>query len=127
MFGQGCLPPSPGFWLGFAGTLGLLCWVLVVPDGVELVVVVVVVEASFAPELPVALVVVPVVVVDGEAAAPAMPATAPPVASAPATIVAPSILEMVMSIKPPGSGVASMSSRVRGLAKRRSRRGVGVV
>jgi len=32
----------------------------------------------------------------GAAAAPAMPATAPPEASAPATIVAPSILEMVM-------------------------------
>jgi hypothetical protein len=45
------------------------------------------------------LLVAPVVVVlcvVGDAAAPAMPATAPPVASAPATIVAPSILEMVI-------------------------------
>jgi hypothetical protein len=35
-------------------------------------------------------------VVVGAAAAPEMPATAPPVASAPATIVAPSILDMAM-------------------------------
>lgn len=37
-----------------------------------------------------------VLVVDGAAEALAMPATAPPVASAPATMVAPSILEMVI-------------------------------
>jgi hypothetical protein len=60
----------------------------VVVDGVELVGVVDVVLAA-----PVAAV---LCVVVGDADALVMPAAAPPVASAPATIVAPSILEMVI-------------------------------
>lgn len=80
MFGQGpCLPGAPDldwgpdwpcpWWGGVAGVVVL--GVDVVPVG------------PVAPVLPL-----------GAAAAPAMPAIAPPVASAPATIVAPSIFEM---------------------------------
>jgi hypothetical protein len=44
----------------------------------------------------------PAPVVSEAAEAPAMPAAVPPVAIAPATIVAPSILEILMVLKPPG-------------------------
>lgn len=83
MFGHGCLLDEPDLggvpdlWLGagFEGVVG----VVVVVDGVVVV-----------PVVPVVL--VPL----GAAAAPAIPATAPVVASAPATIVAPSIFDTCM-------------------------------
>jgi len=56
------------------------------------------------------VVVVALVVLLGAAAAPAIPATAPVVASAPATIVAPSILEMVMRVDLLGRLTASASN-----------------
>jgi hypothetical protein len=75
MFGQACLPGAPAGGVpdlrpggGVFGVDGVADWVLAAV----------------------------VLVLLGAAAAPAMPATAPVVASAPATIVAPSILEMVM-------------------------------
>jgi hypothetical protein len=71
---------------GHAFPLGVADFGVVV-DGVELVGVVDVVLAA-----PVAA----MLCVVGDADALAMPAAAPPVASAPATIVAPSILEMVI-------------------------------
>jgi hypothetical protein len=74
MLGHGPFPPWPDFCDG-AGV-----------EGVGVVVVGVVDLAA-----PAALLVVP-----GAAAAPAMPETAPAVASAPATIVAPSILDIVI-------------------------------
>jgi hypothetical protein len=80
MFGQGCLPGE--VVLGVADLCvgaGLVGVVEVDATGAL---------ASLLVPLPVELVLV------GAAAAPAMPAAAPPVASAPATIVAPSILEM---------------------------------
>jgi hypothetical protein len=91
MFGQGCLPPGDpergevDFRAG-SGVVGVLGVVAV--DAVD--------EFDSAPVVPV---VVPLVVL-GEAA-PATAATPPPVASAPATIVAPSSFEMCM-VKPPG-------------------------
>lgn len=82
MFGHGCLlvELEPFGSVPDGGAVGVLPCVL--GAGV--------VELELLPEL---------VVVDvlGEAAAPAIPATAPPVASAPVTIVAPSSFEMVMS------------------------------
>jgi hypothetical protein len=74
MFGHGVLDPEPDFWLGAAGALPLGAGVA----GVVLVLVelgVVVVEAALA-----------------------MPAAAPPVAIAPATIVAPSIFDMCIGL-----------------------------
>lgn len=62
----------------------------------------------------------PVLCVLGAAAAPAMPATAPPAASAPATIVVPSSLEMVIESDLLGWGGGVMPSIVRALAKRRT-------
>jgi hypothetical protein len=73
MFGHGWLPDFVDFWVGV---------------GVELDVL-----GAAALCVPVVLV---VLVVAGAAAALAIPAAAPPVASAPATMVAPSILEMVI-------------------------------
>lgn len=87
MFGHGCLPVEPDFggvpdlWLG-AGLEGVVGAVVdgVVVDGVV-----------------VAALVLVVLVPLGAAAAPAMPAAAPAVASAPATIVAPSMLDTFMA------------------------------
>jgi hypothetical protein len=80
MFGQGPLAPDfdgeADFWAG-AGVVGVVGVV-----GVDVVGVVGVVAGVVAVELVVA------------AEAPAMPATAPPVARAPATIVAWSILDI---------------------------------
>jgi len=62
----------------------------------------------------------------GAAAAPAMPATAPPVASAPNTIAALSVFDMCIG----GASSRSMKERFRDSpprAKRRLRRSVGVV
>jgi hypothetical protein len=79
MLGQACLVVDPGFGgldgagLDVEGAVAL--WVVVVEGAAVLVVVV-------------------VVVVLLSAAAPEIPAAAPPVARAPATIVAPSILEI---------------------------------
>ncbi|HTZ63070.1 MAG TPA: hypothetical protein VMB51_03110 [Solirubrobacteraceae bacterium] len=108
MFGHGCEPDFD--WVPDFGSDGgvvvdgvvvvgvvvvgvVVVWVV---DGVALVLVddVVVGVAAFdvAPSLE------PV-----EAEAPAIPAAAPPLASAPATIVAPSILEIFISIVSPGS------------------------
>jgi hypothetical protein len=56
----------------------------------------------------------------GAADALAIPAAAPPVASAPATIVAPSILEMVMWVGPPGVGWGGVAI-VGDVAKRQCR------
>jgi hypothetical protein len=81
MFGHGC-PVDPDFG-GADFCAGAE------PLGVE---VVGVVDSAVVA----ALLVVPLVVVLGAAAAPAMPATAPVVASAPATIVALSSLDTVM-------------------------------
>jgi hypothetical protein len=92
MFGQGCPLVEPDFGVDdFCGGVGLVVDVDVDVVGV-LVEAVEVVEALGSA----------VLCVDGDAAAPAMPATAPPVASAPATIVAPSSLEMVIGVEPPG-------------------------
>jgi hypothetical protein len=80
MWGQGCLPVDPVDPVDpVEPALGAPD--LAAPGGVVGVGVVAVVVVSVAL---------------GAAAAPAMPATAPVVASAPATIVAPSILDMVM-------------------------------
>jgi hypothetical protein len=79
MFGHGTFDVDPDFWVG-AGVPG----VGVVVFGA---VVVGVVEDVLDPVVGVVLVLV-------AADAPAIPAAAPPVASAPATIVAPSIFEM---------------------------------
>jgi hypothetical protein len=83
MFGHGCLPGVVD--LGAADFPGVV--------GVGVVGVVDVDAAGTFDPLLVVGVAVDVV---GAAAAPAMPAAAPPVASAPATIVAPSIFEMRM-------------------------------
>jgi hypothetical protein len=87
MFGHGCFVVEPLFG---ACDLGA-------GDGVVGVGVVVVLAALLVAAL---LVTAPLVLL-GAAAAPAMPAIAPVVASAPATIVALSILDMVMR-EPPG-------------------------
>jgi hypothetical protein len=72
MFGHGCFAGEVDFWEGVVAVgvdvVGAVDWVLVAA----------------------------LVVVLGAAAAPGIPETAPPVASAPATIVAPRILDMVM-------------------------------
>ncbi len=85
MFGQGCFPVGPPFgapdFCG-GGVVGVV--VVGVGDGV------VVVVAALLEAL-------------GAAAAPVMPATAPVVASAPATIVALSILDMVIAVNLRGS------------------------
>ena len=73
MFGQACLPVAP-----VGGAPGLPAGGAVCVEDVD---------GAVAATL---------LVLAGDAAAPAIPATAPVVASAPATIVAPSILEMVM-------------------------------
>jgi hypothetical protein len=81
MFGQGCLPGAVDLGVGdFCGVVGVAGVVEVDAAG----------ALDPLPVVPVAVLVV------GAAAAPAMPAAAPPVASAPATIVAPSIFEMRM-------------------------------
>jgi|GEM_PF-2514559 len=103
MLGQGCLLGEPDFCAGADGVVGV-----VGVDGVVGVVGVAAVELEplAAPDVP-APVVVPVVpVVAGAAAAPAIPAAAPPVASAPATIVAPSIFEIFIGLNLLGSGLA---------------------
>jgi hypothetical protein len=69
--------------------------------------------------------VVPVVVA-GAAAAPEIPAAAPPVARAPATIVAPSILEIFIGMNLLGGGWM-MRSILRADAKRNGQTFVGVV
>src|SRR5258705_28506 len=101
MFGQLCLPCDRGFGAAAFCVAGV---VLVEAPGAsdplpE--------AASESPAPP------------GEADAPAMPAAAPPVAIAPATIVAPSILEMCMA-EPPGR-CAARASIVRHAGKRRYR------
>jgi hypothetical protein len=77
MFGQGLPVVEPDFWAGGGF-------------------VVVVVEVDGVVGWVLAATVVAVLCVVGDADALAMPAAAPPVASAPATIVAPSILEIVI-------------------------------
>lgn len=95
---------EPDFWfgVGFEGVVGVVV----------------------VPLVPVPLVPAVVSVPLGAAAAPAMPAAAPPVASAPATIVAPSIFDTCM-VKPPvdGSRTAVVRAIVHPAAKR-ARRGV---
>jgi len=63
---------------------------------------------------------------ESAAAAPAMPATAPPLASAPATIVAPSSFDIFIG-QPPGGVVGAEDLHVRAIvhpaAKRARRRG----
>jgi hypothetical protein len=81
MFGHGCPLVEPDLCVGV-----VLVGAGVVVEEVELVELVGVAGADVAD----------VVCVAGAAEALAMPAAAPPVASAPATIVAPSILEMVI-------------------------------
>jgi hypothetical protein len=106
MFGQGCLPPDGpdfgdgDFCDGVVGVVGV--------DAID--------EFDLAPVVPV----VALLVVLGEAA-PATAAAPPPVASAPATMVAPSSFEMCM-VKPPGMDCVSLTI-LRADAKRR-RRGV---
>lgn len=85
MFGHGCPLVEPDFCVG-AGVGVVLVGAGVVVDELELV------GAAAADVADVA----DVVCVAGAAEALAMPAAAPPVASAPAIIVAPSILEMVI-------------------------------
>jgi hypothetical protein len=96
MFGHGWLPDLVEFWVG-AG-VGVV-------DELEVL-------GAAALCVPVALV---VLVVAGAAAALAMPAAAPPVASAPATMVAPSILEIVIGSNLLGSidGVCDHRARTR--------------
>jgi hypothetical protein len=79
MFGHGVLPCVPDFGVDppFCAGAGV--------EGVDVV-------GALDVELDAAVLVVP-----GDAAAPEMPATAPPAARAPVTIVAPSSLEMVIS------------------------------
>lgn len=72
MFGQAFPLGAADFWAGVGVVVGAVDVVLAAPVAALLCVVV------------------------GDAAALAMPAAAPPVAIAPATIVAPSILEMVI-------------------------------
>jgi hypothetical protein len=99
MFGQGFLPCSPDF--------GVVC--LLAPlDGVVLVVGVLVDWLV--------VVLSPVLVVPVDADAPAIPAAAPPVASAPATIVAPSSLDIVIRSTSFGSLIVG-DQIVRRLAK----------
>jgi hypothetical protein len=110
MFGQGCLLPDdpeygePDFcvWDGVVGVVGV-----VVVDAVE--------ALDSAPVVPVVV----LLVVLGEAA-PATAAAPPPVASAPATIVAPSSFEMCIVEPPGGMGCVSLTI-VRAHAKRPSR------
>jgi hypothetical protein len=106
MFGQLCLPGALVFGVADfcvdAGASGVVD-----------------VEATGAPD-PLLAVVSELLVLPGDAAAPAMPAAAPPVASAPATIVAPSILEMFIG-EPPGWCTARPTI-VRHAAKRGHRR-----
>lgn len=83
MFGHGLPPDLVDFWAGVG----------VVEELVELVVLGAVVAGVVAGVVA-ALVVL--AVVDDAAEALVMPAAAPPVAMAPATMVAPSILEMVI-------------------------------
>jgi hypothetical protein len=98
MFGHGPLPVEPDFggapdcWPGVVGAVGAVG--VVVVDG-----------ALVVPVVPVAPVAPVVPAVLGAAAAPAMPAAAPPVASAPATIVAPSVFEMFIRAEPPAGGL----------------------
>ena len=84
MFGHGLEPTLgvAGFWVGVVGLVGVgVVGEAVVAAGVVAVVLACVSDDALALE---------------------MPAAAPPLASAPATIVAPSILEMVIEIEPPG-------------------------
>jgi hypothetical protein len=84
MFGHGSLPVDPDL----PGAVGL-CAGAEVLGAVDLVV---------------------DVEVDGVVAAPAIPAAAPPVASAPATIVAPSVLEMCIGVNLLGMSVVMLRS-----------------
>jgi hypothetical protein len=93
MFGQGFPPVEPDFGPGGVFVLG----------GAVVGLVDCVVVEVFAAVLGVV----------GDADALAMPAAAPPVASAPATIVAPSILEIVIGIEPPGVDCWCASDRRR--------------
>ncbi len=97
MFGHGWPPDFVDFWLGI---------------GVGVVVELDVLGAA-------ALCVLVVLDVAGAAAALAIPAAAPPVASAPATMVAPSILEMVIGSSLLGS-IDGVPTIVRAFAKPQS-------
>jgi hypothetical protein len=99
MFGQGLPLGIAGFWAGVG--------VVEEPDVLDVLGVVAACVAGAAP--------VVLVVVEGAADALAMPAAAPPVASAPATMVAPSILEMVIGSNLLGliEGVCSHRARPR--------------
>lgn len=91
MFGQGCPLEELDLWLGVVELVegGVVFDVPVAADAPSaLVAGVLVALVELVGEVPCVL---------GAAAAPAMPAAAPPVASAPATMVAPRSLEMVMS------------------------------
>jgi hypothetical protein len=106
MFGQGLFDGDAdlpvGVWVGAEGLVPVE--VLGVGAGVA--------AEPLAPGLPV---VDPVVGVAADA--PATAAAAPPVAIAPATIVAPSILEMRIG-EPPGVVCAAWSFMLRAVAKR---------
>jgi hypothetical protein len=122
MPGHGCFSGEPDFCAGVVGLLGSVGLAGVVE--VELGVVAVDVEPLDVPspvpeDEPEPDGVVPVV---GVAAAPAIPAAAPPVASAPATIVAPSIFEIFIAVNLRGGDGWMMRSIVRGGAKRAGRR-----
>jgi hypothetical protein len=97
MLGHGCFSGEVGFCAGvfvLLGSLGVVAVVDVDPLDVP--------EPLFdeldpSADVGVPEAVVPVLVA-GAAAAPAIPAAAPPVAKAPATIVAPSILEIFIGM-----------------------------
>ncbi len=101
MFGHGLLPDLLDFW-GAGG---------VVEELVEL-------DALGAVVAGVVAALVVLAVVDGAAEALAMPAAAPPVASAPATMVAPSILEMFIGSNLLGSIYGVQPSCARSLSRR---------
>jgi hypothetical protein len=113
MLGHGCFDFCDGLGalLGLVGVVGVV--------DVEPVDVPEPLLDELDPVADVALV-VPVVVA-GAAAAPAIPAAAPPVARAPATIVAPSILEIFIGMNLRGGGWM-MRSILRADAKRMGRR-----
>jgi len=119
MLGHGCFAGDPDLCDGPGALLGLVGVGVVDVEPVD-------VPEPLLDELdPVAGValselVVPVVVA-GAAAAPAIPAAAPPVARAPATIVAPSILEIFIGMNLRGGGWM-MRSILRADAKRMGRR-----
>jgi hypothetical protein len=113
MFGHG-VEPALGvvdFWLGEVGVLGV--------EGA--------VEVDGEAAVVAGVVAVVLACVPDDAAALEMPAAAPPVAIAPATMVAPSIREIVIEIEPPGVDWWGVSAMVRSSPKRQGMACVGVL